>query len=77
MSPGRTAACGGRVPSLHLNLADVYLRLGEHGSAREHADAGRAALVHITDDGYRAMIHDALERVEQRLSSDQAAGPDR
>ena len=63
-------------PSLHLNLADVYLRLAERESSLEHVVAGRAALVHLDDDGYRAMISEALERVERQLT-ETTESPDR
>jgi hypothetical protein len=63
-------------PSLHLNLADAYLRLAERESSLEHVVAGRAALVHLGDDGYRAMISEALDRVERQLT-ETTESPDR
>jgi hypothetical protein len=67
----RTAGVAGSVdgfrPSLHLNLADVYRRLGQPDRASEHVRLGRVTLPHLPDDGYRAMISDGLERVERTL----------
>lgn len=55
-------------PSLHLNLADSYRRVGELGLAREHLAYGRRACVILADDGYRAMIEGGLDRLEARLA---------
>lgn len=54
-------------PSLHLNLADVYLRLGEPEHALEHVQRGQAAVAALPDDGYGTMIRDALARIESEL----------
>jgi hypothetical protein len=54
-------------PSLHLNLGDVYRRIGEPGRARHHLDAGRAAVGALGDDGYAAMIRGGLDRLAERL----------
>lgn len=54
-------------PSLHLNLADVYRRLGELDSALEHVRLGNKTVDALPDDGYGAMIREALARIEQRL----------
>jgi len=48
---------------LHLNLADVYRRLDDRDQALEHVALGIAAAEHRPDDGYRAMLHSALERI--------------
>lgn len=64
---GVVGPAAGLYPSLHLNLADVYLRLGEPERSAEHVASARAALQHLPDDGYRAMIEQALERVEREL----------
>ena len=54
-------------PSLHLNLADVHARLGDPDRAREHVRLGRESLEALPDDGYRAMIQDALTRIAADL----------
>lgn len=54
-------------PSLHLNLADVYLRLDDQERSRSHLELGRSTIGSLPDDGYAAMIREGLDRVEQRL----------
>jgi len=56
------------LPSLHLNLGDVYLRLGDPASARHHADAGLAAADRLPEDGYGAMIKRGLDGLQARLT---------
>jgi hypothetical protein len=73
---GMTGPVQALYPSLHLNLADDYLRLEEFEAAQWHVAAGRNALSFLPDDGYAAMIRGGLERVEhavrqQRLSEHQ------
>lgn len=55
-------------PSLHLNLGDVYRRLGELDRAREHLERGRAEVGTLADDGYGQMIKDGLDRLAERLA---------
>jgi len=59
----------GLAPSLHLNLADGYLRQGRLGESHEHFEAGLAAADALGDDGYGAMIRGGLEALAQRLAS--------
>jgi hypothetical protein len=61
------AAVRGLFPSLHLNLADGYRRLGDHGNARLHLERGRRACIALSDTAYGDMIRTALDRVGQRL----------
>lgn len=65
---GMPGSARGLLPSLHLNLADVYRRLGEVERAREHVARGSEALDVLSDDGYRRMIAAALRRVEEGLA---------
>ena len=58
----------GMAPSLHLNLADGYLRQGRVDEARSQLDAGLAAVDALGDDGYGAMIRGGLERLAERLA---------
>ena len=58
----------GMAPSLHLNLADGYLRQGRVDEARSQLDAGLAAVDALGDDGYGAMIRGGLERLAERLT---------
>lgn len=64
-----TAATSARafLPSLHLNLADVYLRLDRHDAAGEHVTSATAALEALPRDGYREMIEQGLARVRDEL----------
>jgi hypothetical protein len=64
---GSPGTAKGLYPSLHLNLADVHARLGHPDQARDHVRRGREALGALPDDGYRAMIRDALTRLADEL----------
>ena len=55
-------------PSLHLNLAEVYRKLGDATSARRHLSLGRAAAAALPDDGYGEMIRGGLDRLQERLT---------
>jgi tetratricopeptide (TPR) repeat protein len=69
----RAAAAGvkspvaGFYPSLHLNLGECYRKLGDHDQARQHLEAGLAAVDALLDDGYGHMISGGLQRLAQRL----------
>jgi tetratricopeptide (TPR) repeat protein len=57
----------GFYPSLHLNLAEDYRRLGEPGKAREHlAEAERASSA-LDDGGYGDGVRAAIGRLAARL----------
>lgn len=57
-------------PSLHLNLADGYLRCGDHVGARRHCEAGRSCLQALPDAGYGAMIRAGLDRLAAKLDEE-------
>ncbi|MEU2871958.1 hypothetical protein ABZ769_22545 [Streptomyces olivoreticuli] len=59
----------GFYPSLHLNLGDVYRRLGDLDCARDHLARGHAAVGELGDDGYGQMIKGGLDRLADRLST--------
>ena len=59
-------------PSLHLNLAADYAKLGRPDAARSHLRLARGALATLGDDGYGDGIRAALARLEARLDE---AGP--
>ena len=67
---GATTSVAGFYPSLHLNLADCYRKLGDVDRAREHLDYGRETVGVLPDDDYGRMIRDCLRRLEQQLVSD-------
>jgi hypothetical protein len=56
-------------PSLHLNLGDVYLRLGDVDAARQHLAAGTIAVAALADDGYGTMIQRGLQGLRERLNA--------
>ncbi|WP_165876822.1 hypothetical protein [Acidipila rosea] len=55
-------------PSLHLNLADDYLRLGEFDSARRHLQDGLRLLSALTDSPYTTTVRGGFERIAARLN---------
>lgn len=57
----------GFYPSLHLNAADAYRRLGDPDSARRHLRLGRSRLDALAADGYLEMVRDGLDRLQARL----------
>jgi hypothetical protein len=65
---GMPGTVAGFYPSLHLNLGDVYRRLGDEEGARRHLAAGQAAADALGDDGYARMIKAGLDRLGDRLA---------
>ncbi|MGW0845738.1 hypothetical protein ACWD26_37520 [Streptomyces sp. NPDC002787] len=59
-------------PSLHLNLAADYAKLGRHDAARSHLRLARVAMATLGDDGHGDGIRAAVARLEARLDE---AGP--
>jgi hypothetical protein len=57
----------GFYPSLHLNLADVYRRLGDQDRARKHIGCAQEAVGALGDDGYGRMIREGIARAAARL----------
>lgn len=58
----------GFYPSLHLNLADNYRRLGSWDAATEQLTAARAHLNALPDDAYGEMIRTALDEVAAAIT---------
>lgn len=56
----------GIYPSLHLNLAADYVKLGDDDS-RSHLDAAEAVCSALPDDGYGATIRGDVARLRDRL----------
>ncbi|WP_395805475.1 hypothetical protein [Archangium minus] len=54
-------------PSLHLNLAEDYRKLGDLARAREHVARARAAVDALDEDGYGRMIRAGIERLARQL----------
>ncbi len=56
-------------PSLHANLGDVYLRLGNFTRAQEHINKAREIEHVLPDDGYGRMIRSLIVRLMQTSKS--------
>ncbi|MEU6777232.1 hypothetical protein [Streptomyces sp. NPDC046759] len=57
----------GLFPSLHLNLAADYVKLGRDEAARSHVRRAREAADALADDGYGNGVRAAIERLGLRL----------
>ncbi|MFJ9632697.1 hypothetical protein ACIRU8_33835 [Streptomyces sp. NPDC101175] len=68
---GRQGASAVRAfyPSLHLNLAADYVKLGRSDAARTHLRRARGACAVLTDDGYGNGVRAAIGRLELRLDT--------
>jgi hypothetical protein len=60
----------GFYPSLHLNLARDYQKLGDLPRAREHLAAARSSTSALADDGYGTMIRSGISRLAGELGHD-------
>ncbi|MFH8467294.1 hypothetical protein [Streptomyces sp. NPDC017991] len=60
-------------PSLHLNLAADYVKLGRSEAARGHLGAARAGVGVLGDDAYGDGVRAGIGRLESRLDRE---GPD-
>ncbi|WP_420112066.1 hypothetical protein [Pseudactinotalea sp.] len=58
----------GFYPSLHLNLADNYRRLGSFNAATEHFSAAREHAPSLPQDAYGASLRTALDEVAEAIS---------
>jgi hypothetical protein len=63
-----TLAVRGFYPSLYLNLAEDYRKVGDLARAREHVARARASAVVLEEDGYGQMIRAGIERLSRQLS---------
>ncbi|MEU0503268.1 hypothetical protein [Nocardia sp. NPDC005998] len=57
----------GFYPSLHLNLADNYRRLGSFDAGQQEIDAARDCLDTLGNDGYGVMIRTAVDEVAEAI----------
>ncbi|MGV9854578.1 hypothetical protein ACWDWU_38370 [Streptomyces sp. NPDC003442] len=66
-------------PSLHLNLADDYRRLGSFDAATEHIDAATKHAPDLPQDAYgtflRTAIDEVREAIDQRDITKRASAP--
>ncbi|MEU2961931.1 hypothetical protein ACFYNV_07725 [Streptomyces albidoflavus] len=58
----------GFYPSLHLNLADDYRRLGSFDAATEHLDAARTYAPGLPPDAYGDTLRTALDEVAEAVA---------
>lgn len=73
---GRPAGVRGFYPSLHLNLAADYVKLGRTEAARTHLRRARGAATALGDDGYGNGVRAAISRLALRLGEEGDDGPD-
>ncbi|MFG2601983.1 hypothetical protein ACGFT2_00230 [Streptomyces sp. NPDC048514] len=66
----------GFLPSLHLNLAADYVKLGRAEVARGHLRRARTAAGDLSDDEYGNGVRAAISRLELRLGEEGAPGGD-
>ncbi|MFD9701701.1 hypothetical protein [Lentzea sp. NPDC059081] len=66
---GVPLSVAGLYPSLHLNVADCYHKLGELDRAHEHLQRARDTIGALGDDDYGRLIRGGLEQLEQRLNA--------
>lgn len=59
----------GFYPSLHLNLADDYRRLGSFAAAARHLDEVRRRLSVLADDGYGQTVRAGVDHVATALAA--------
>ena len=61
-------------PSLHLNLAADYVKLGRAEAARTHLHRARGAADALGDDSYGDGVRAAINRLELRLGGGASGG---
>lgn len=66
---GVTSPVAAFYPSLHLNLAECYRKLGDLDQARQHLRRASAVVSTLPDDGYGRTIKGALDRLAERLTA--------
>ncbi|MFE9452991.1 hypothetical protein [Streptomyces sp. NPDC006739] len=73
-SEGDPARLRAFFPSLHLNLAADYVKLGRSEAARVHLHRARRTAGSLVDDGYGDGVRAEIIRLELRLGEDGPAG---
>ena len=59
----------GFLPSLHLNLADDYRRIGDRDRAEHHVEAARELTDELPSDDYGSMLRGAIGQVAELLEA--------
>ena len=57
------------LPSLHLNLADGYRRVGDRDRAQHHLEVARELTGGLPDDDYGSMIRAGIHQVAELLGA--------
>ena len=70
----QAAAVQAFYPSLHLNLADDYRKLGDFDNARRHADRGTELSGSLGLDAYGQSVRAGLVRVDSQIA-ERDSGP--
>ena len=74
-----TLRVAGFYPSLHLNLADGFRRLGSFRSAAEHLDLAESHLPALPDGPYgdtiRTAVHEVRQAIADRDTAPRASAP--
>lgn len=65
---GRAAEVRGFYPSLHLNLAATYWKVGEPRLARSHLGLARGSSGALSEDAYGDGVRAAIGRMELRMT---------
>jgi hypothetical protein len=55
-------------PSLHINLAEDYFKLGDLEQSRAHLTLARQTVTHLPDDPYGQLIRRGIERLAKKLA---------
>ena len=66
---GVTLSVAGLYPSLHLNLAECYRKLGVLDRARQHLQRAQAGIGALGDDEYGQLIRGGFDRLAQQLAA--------
>jgi hypothetical protein len=69
LAPIGIGSAGAFAPSLHLNLGDGNVRLGNLDAARAHLEAARQAEHLLPREGYGAMIRGGIHRLAERIDA--------
>ena len=57
-------------PSLHLNLAEDYRKLGDRERASEHLERAAACVEPLPDEGFANFIRMGIARLRERLAEE-------
>jgi len=58
------------MPSLHVNLAEDYFKLGDLARSREHLASAQGFACELADDAYGQMILGGIARLARKLDAD-------